>query len=79
MEASFIFPTMGENFYFDKKIISAYDQVNIYDYHGKLIDSINPNKNLEWNASFFSDGMYLMVAKSKSGKRTVQKIIVKKG
>ena len=78
MEAPFIYPTIGENFYFNTKNISAYDQVNIYDFHGKLIDSIDPNKDLVWNASFLPNGMYLMVAKSKSGKRRVQKIIVKK-
>ncbi len=78
VEAIFVSPTIGDYFYFETKITSTYHKINIFDLFGKLITTIDPKKELVWNASSYAEGIYLIVAIEKSGKRTVQKVIVKK-
>lgn len=77
LNALFVTPTIGNNFSFNRAVISDYSELAIYNISGRLVETISLKDNEYWNASQYSEGLYFITA-IKDGKKAVQKIIVKK-
>ena len=73
----FVWPSVGRLFYFNNKNTMKLESVDIYNSHGQLIDSVNLLEEISWNASGYSEGVYIIVG-TINGTRVTQKIVVKK-
>lgn len=70
-------PTVGSSFNFNPVIASDFTTMEIYHSSGKLVDTIDLSSTSLWNARSNAEGIYYLVAISKTGKRSTQKIVVK--
>ncbi|NND62833.1 MAG: T9SS type A sorting domain-containing protein [Flavobacteriaceae bacterium] len=71
-------PTMGTQFEFTQQAISHFQEIQIFDVLGTLVDSVSIAEGSIWDAQRLSEGIYFMVATGESGLKTTQKIVVKK-
>lgn len=76
-EVVLVSPTIGTSFSFvhDKKEIK---QVEIYDATGVLVARKAIQNGVLWNAQHAAEGMYIVLAKTKSGAVFSQKVVVSK-
>jgi sugar lactone lactonase YvrE len=72
----FVIPTIGNYFTINPMIASEYKTLDIYNVAGILVDTLVPGQSAIWNAQLQAEGLYFMVATTRSGKKVTQKIIV---
>lgn len=70
-------PSIGNIFSIITSESSELSQLEIYDTLGKLVKTLQLENSTNWNATYFSEGIYMIVATFADGKKSTQKIIVK--
>lgn len=78
LEQNFIEPTMGTRFSVKTSSSVLIKSVHIYNISGRLLETLEIEKNTVWNAEKYGEGVYLLKATSFNGYSTTQKVIVKK-
>jgi sugar lactone lactonase YvrE len=73
----FVSPTVGLEFNINPVIAADFNTLKIYHSSGKLVDTIDLSSASVWNARSNAEGVYFLVATSKTGKRSTQRIVVK--
>lgn len=77
LSSVFVTPTVGQKFNIGTNIQTEYDQLDIYDISGKLVETLQLDSRSVWEANAHAEGVYFIVA-NKNGKRLTQKIIIKR-
>ncbi|MBV1923785.1 MAG: T9SS type A sorting domain-containing protein, partial [Flavobacteriaceae bacterium] len=77
-EQNIISETIGSTFHLASNLAIEIKTIQIYNAIGKLIETIQPEGTLVWNANHNTEGLYFIIAISKEGKKYSQKVIVKK-
>lgn len=73
----FVTPTVGTQFKITNEAASLYNAIQVFDTNGKLLETVTLENSSIWNASHLTEGVYIIVA-SENGRKSSQKIVVKK-
>ena len=75
---NWVAPTIGTFFRFDQNQEVEFGSIDVMTSNGVQIQSLDPSQFDQWNASAVSEGIYFLVARTKDGTRSIQKVVVKK-
>jgi len=78
LASNFIIPSIGTRFSIKTNLSSEVEYLEIYTISGIFIEKIILNETSFWDASKFSEGVYIIKATTINGKVSTQKVVVKK-
>ncbi len=76
-DISFVTPSIGTQFRISDEAAMRYDTIQVFDTIGRLVETLEPETSMNWDASKLIEGIYFITA-SENGQKSTQKIVVKK-
>lgn len=76
-QAVLMMPTLGTEFRWVNKTNLQFEEAQIMNLSGAVVDTLKLSEETSWNASSRSNGIYFVVAVDKLGNKRTQKIVVK--
>lgn len=75
-DLNFIVPSVGNSFYADVNTASTIESVSVYSPTGQHVVTQPVTDRLIWDASSYSDGVYVVSITLRNGKTATQKVVV---